>query len=261
MLIQLLQSILVMLAPFCPAATRTMLPVVCVLQTVVEVVLPKMLKDLTLSGPSLLTSLPVILLIIQSGEKALAALTLWTPIPKFEFRKLPPRATPIFGDRSRKVFRVLIAPSPVTLLFPIRIAVLAISPPPRILQLIIIILLSSLELLARATPTPVLVPVLRAPQLTQETIRAVFSPMPSENPLHKLAAILPAAFPLKTSVLTTGLLPRLIITLWVARVRTRLAILNEPLEQALTVTTPSSFTNREVTVTVARTPPPDAFCP
>lgn len=40
----------VTLPPFRPAATKTILNVVCVLQTVVEVVLPKIEIDLTLRG-------------------------------------------------------------------------------------------------------------------------------------------------------------------------------------------------------------------
>lgn len=41
--------------PFPPAAIRTMLPDVSVLQTFVEVVLPRTLTDLTLPAPSLAT--------------------------------------------------------------------------------------------------------------------------------------------------------------------------------------------------------------
>lgn len=75
-----LNAIPVPLAPVDPAATKTILPVLCVLQTEPVVVLPNIERDLTLRGPTEDTLLlQGILLIIHNGVPSESTeLTLWT---------------------------------------------------------------------------------------------------------------------------------------------------------------------------------------
>ncbi len=196
--------------PFRPAATRTILPVLPELQTVVEVVLPSMLTCLTLVGPRPPTLFFVILLTMQTGPALSPALVLWTVIPKLLLGRFDVVATPIFGARSRNVLSIRAAPSPRTVLFPILMAVFAMSPPPRMLQLIMITLLSTRVLAVRhiLIAACFVTSILRLRKLTQATA----SPVPvlsiaTEQPLLKLATMLPAVllFILCIAVFNIGL--------------------------------------------------------
>lgn len=213
---QFLQEIPAPFALFRWAATSIILPEVWSLQTVAVEVLPKILTDMTLDGPtesSISSPLPppfdtVILLTMQSGLPLPREPTLWTSMETLLFGALEPRAIRILVVCFRKVRLSEAIMDPPSLLFAMSIMELAKLSCPTALQFIIIILLNTLPLLRNRmlTWSPPLIPTLPEWQLTQEITKARFRFVRMEQCLPRLAALLVPALPITMAVFISGLL-------------------------------------------------------
>ncbi len=182
----------------CPAATIIILPVVCVLQTEADEVLPSIDIDLTLSGSTApkLESETGILLRTKSGvafeptEPALCTRKAVVPEGLFE-----PESIAKFVARFRSVRLNFVVGILVTPLVPIAFIEFVTAFPPSILQVIIIILLITRVLgitLTPRAPAEVAIPRCLLPTFKQATSSAVLPlAILTEQPLLKLATMLP----------------------------------------------------------------------
>ncbi len=199
----------------CPARIRTILPVVCVLQMVVVVVLPRTETSLTLLGPrldrcTLLLAAPAlkwgILLTISNGVSP----TLWTrrPVLPVSSGLLSARTIRRLVIRLQRVLLRPVAGTESRLLVPTALTELASEVPPRALQFIITTLLTPRVLLLRAISSlPRLgpIPTARAPHFKKDIISLPLA-VGTTKPLLKLAMVLFPRLPYPIRVLTIALL-------------------------------------------------------
>lgn len=206
-----------------------MLPVVCDLQSESVVVLPNIETDLTLLGPNAPTTPPAeqsllstrfapfeeigILLIIHNGLPLVPTeFTLWTWTVGVEFVRLEPPASRKFVIPLPNVPLKSAAGTLPSVLVPIKEVEFVQSSPPVALQVIITILLNSLELdpsiIPTVGPTVVLIPRTFIKEITIAPV--AFGIPKTANPFLTLAMVFSAAFPINIDVLTTGLPPLLV---------------------------------------------------
>lgn len=211
--------------PVPPAATTTMLPVLCILKTVSDDGLPSTLTDLTLRGPRKPTPLPNSLLIIQSGPQLPTepALCIWTL--GLEFVPLEPTIRMLVTPFRSVDMGPIIGP-PVTLLFPTPATEFARLCPPVSLQLTIMALVSTRELLPTRMPTidRSFIPIVRPITFIQEKLNAPLGAVRTEHWLLTLATMLPEAFRINMAVLTSGLFRVLAMALAIAPLRVDVVI-------------------------------------
>lgn len=224
------KEIRVPFVPFPPAATRTMLPVVCELHREVVVVLPTTATPLTLVGPSASTTPApepptqvVLVFLVSRSLEAIGILltmnsglrevpnefTLWTWTSRPVFGRLESSATDMFTATFRSPRLMSTMGTLPTTLFPRAPVDFAKEDPAKPLHFAIIILLRPTALGRSIMPRrlPPGIPTNRAPTFRQVMIRTpLLGFILNAHPLLTLAIILRVLpFRMETAVLTSGL--------------------------------------------------------